>query len=175
MWKLPSSLRTTNCYQDHLKQKVILEVFLSWHGIMHHKFIPENATVSKERCTETLTWCILRCGWWRNGHCCMTMPWHAGHYLCSCSSPGMIGWSFPTHSFALFLNWWIFISLCARRTGWRVVTFKDAVDIQTTSEIVLQVVAHSDFQKCQTMVQMLTEVCSCWRTVFYRHLCLRAS
>jgi hypothetical protein len=35
--------------QDHLKGKVMLEVFFNWQGIMHHELNPEGATVKKER------------------------------------------------------------------------------------------------------------------------------
>jgi hypothetical protein len=46
MQKLPSLMEFQ---QDHLKGKMMLEVCFNWQGIMHHTFIPEGATVSKER------------------------------------------------------------------------------------------------------------------------------
>lgn len=41
--------------QNLSKQKVILKYFFSWHGIMHHEFIPGGTTLKKDRYKQILT------------------------------------------------------------------------------------------------------------------------
>jgi hypothetical protein len=48
MWTLPLLLRETKFWQDHLTVKVMLKVLFSWQGSLHHEFIPEGSTISKE-------------------------------------------------------------------------------------------------------------------------------
>ena len=47
-WKSPGSPQQKRFHADRSKEKVMLEVFFDFQGLMHFKFIPESRTVSKE-------------------------------------------------------------------------------------------------------------------------------
>jgi hypothetical protein len=54
MWKLSPLPKAIKFQEDHSKGTFMLEVFFDWQGIKHLVFIPQGATVNKERYKEVL-------------------------------------------------------------------------------------------------------------------------
>jgi hypothetical protein len=50
--KSASSSRAMKFWLYHLQRNLILKVFFIWQGITYHRFVSENATISKERYKE---------------------------------------------------------------------------------------------------------------------------
>ena len=53
-WKRPEKLRLKKARQVRSNVMILLTVFLGCNGVMHHEFLPQGRTVSKEYYVEVI-------------------------------------------------------------------------------------------------------------------------